>query len=284
MVAVLKSIHTLFPWASSRHWFFWADCFSAAICLATVCLVSPQNPLVDLCLSDVTDVVAMYQAIRDAYPGGALRENLQCLQYLLQRIHGRISQTDPYRPFLSNIIPTSDEQSAGGVGGDDPMDLVGWKTRLVQVSEVRAVSNGNQRRASLNGAAGGSDGRSLEDAQSQAAAGEGTVGLSTYLQDSPGLVSLLGVAAPHAEHDMTSLLVSLVAPQVSIVDMSSCNNSWRRHWVKVPIKRTMWRPQLTPTSRPRPRAILLETSAHMMASIIIRTLDGSPEYKLSITE
>ena len=198
MVSILKSIHTLFPWASTRHWFFWADIFSAAICMATVCLVSPDNPLVGLCLSDLNDVIAMYESIRDAYPGGALRENLKCLKYLVKQYYERSPSTDPIQAYLHMGYPIRDE-SQDARDKNDHMDLVGWKTRLIELSEGRVVARPREHSGSKS-ANGGTN-----EKVPSGKAPEGIVPVP------PGPAMDLGEVM-HDEpptHDMTSIMVSL---------------------------------------------------------------------------
>ncbi len=169
MVEILRSLHSLFPLTSTRHWFFWvggslpldglliiqANTFSAAVCLATMCIISPASPLVDLALSKVDEVVSLFTTVLPTFPGGGLRKNLKCLvwlreQYCQKAIDPTFSQSLVSDASTMRLASPSPVDATG-----EHMSLVGWKTRLVEFGEDRqgAVitqprsSNGDQQQS-----------------------------------------------------------------------------------------------------------------------------------------
>ncbi|WOO82885.1 putative transcriptional regulatory protein [Vanrija pseudolonga] len=141
MIAMLRSIHSLFPLLSTRHWQFWSHAFSSAVCMATVCAVSPTSPLVTLAMAELESVINLLQSILSSLPHRELRKNLDWLLRLRERAKAK---TLAARNAAANHESGSTEGEPDGPAAKDPEEhlmLVGWRTRLIELGEGRPQVN-----------------------------------------------------------------------------------------------------------------------------------------------
>ncbi|KAL1408563.1 hypothetical protein Q8F55_005376 [Vanrija albida] len=137
MIAMLRSIHSLFPLLSTRHWQFWSHAFSSAVCMATVCAVSPTSPLVTLAMAELESVINLLQSILSSLPHRELRKNLDWLLRLRERAKAK---TLAARNAAANHDSSSTAGEPDGPAAKDPEEhlmLVGWRTRLIELGEGR---------------------------------------------------------------------------------------------------------------------------------------------------
>ncbi|EJT45626.1 hypothetical protein A1Q1_05775 [Trichosporon asahii var. asahii CBS 2479] len=126
MIAMLRSIHGLYPLLSTRHWQFWSHAFSGAVCMATVCILSPGSALVTLAMTELESVIALLHSILASLPRPELRKNLAWLLQLRERAQAKISAA---------AAPAPSPQPAEDAF--EHLSLVGWRTRLIQLGEGR---------------------------------------------------------------------------------------------------------------------------------------------------
>lgn len=130
-----------------------AHAFNAGVCLATLCIASPGNPLAPLALSRLSNVQALLHQVSQTLnlPLGGISKNLECLRSLEKHavrnrtafLENRPVQGPGLRSNLelvNNATPLPNEV--------DPSALIGWQTRLVKMSpegpqEGALVASGN---------------------------------------------------------------------------------------------------------------------------------------------
>ena len=120
--------------------------FSAGVCLATIGIASPANPLVPLVLNRLNALVSVLGRVNEklASPSGTPARNLQCLLALQSRV------SDSHKAVLEgrlDAVPRLRPQSDMGLvraaystleQGVDPSALIGWQTRLVDMNDQQA--------------------------------------------------------------------------------------------------------------------------------------------------
>lgn len=132
MIAMLRSIHGLYPLLSTRHWQFWSHAFSGAVCMATVCILSPGSALVTLAMSELESVISLLHSILASLPRPELKKNLAWLLQLRERAQAKISAA---------AAPIPSPQDAAEEDAFEHLSLVGWRTRLIQLGEGRPREN-----------------------------------------------------------------------------------------------------------------------------------------------
>ncbi|CAL5868253.1 uncharacterized protein PFLUO_LOCUS2477 [Penicillium psychrofluorescens] len=127
LIANLRSLHSIFPLISTRHWFFWNHAFSGAVSMATICIANPGSPLVDQALNDLNSTISLYTTIQSTMPQNWVKRNLQWLLELRAKAHEKI---DAFRAgqFTEHISPASASEET-----TEHLLLVGWRNRLVEL-------------------------------------------------------------------------------------------------------------------------------------------------------
>ncbi len=129
IIALVRSLQSLFPSITARHWFFWSHCFSAAVCLTMVIIVSPSSPLAPLALSEVENVIDLFTKVTAIQAGRRNEMNLRWLQRL---------RNQAYHKMNAAVAAAPSKNSHNSDPSDDVAAHVGWRTRLVQQGEHRA--------------------------------------------------------------------------------------------------------------------------------------------------
>ncbi|WOO86263.1 putative transcriptional regulatory protein [Vanrija pseudolonga] len=122
IVVIAASIYELFPQPAARHWWFWYHAFSAAVCMVTLVIKSPRNPLVPFGRKLVDTVIHLYTAVVGHRNSPMMAKNLAFLQTLQNRMDAKIAQTTTLG-LSSDVVAE---------GEDDDVDLLGWTTRLIE--------------------------------------------------------------------------------------------------------------------------------------------------------
>ena len=98
--------------------------FSGAVCLATVCIASPNSPLTPPALAQVDETIALFRSAQSSQRSVLLGSNLKTLLWLRRQCGS---------PTLS--AGEGDEHES-----EDHLRLIGWRTRLVAQSTVEQSS------------------------------------------------------------------------------------------------------------------------------------------------
>lgn len=129
LIANMKSLHSMFPLISIRHWFFWNHTFSGAVSMAIVCMANPGSLLVDLALSELNSFISFYLAVIPNTPPKWVNRNLQWLIEVKGRAHQNIEAFRSGQP--AEVI------SPASVSEETPeyLLLLGWRKRLIELSD-----------------------------------------------------------------------------------------------------------------------------------------------------
>jgi hypothetical protein len=134
LIAILRSLYTLFPDLAQRYWFFWvrkciwpkadhqAHGSSAAICLATLCTLCPASPLVDLAINEVRSIVMLFGSIDQSKRD--TQQNFEILSNLLEETTNRVAK--------QRSLGTEESVSTRA---SEHLQLIGWSTRLVRLTQ-----------------------------------------------------------------------------------------------------------------------------------------------------
>ncbi|ORX36215.1 hypothetical protein BD324DRAFT_651455 [Kockovaella imperatae] len=120
LIAMLDHLHSLFPRSSTRQLHFWSCIFPAAMCLATIPILSPENPLASLAIHHLDTAIKLLQQVQDLVPQQSLRDSLPWLLHLQSRAEVRAK-----KPSKSSPYESSHQTLDSG--------LEDWRRRLVQL-------------------------------------------------------------------------------------------------------------------------------------------------------
>jgi hypothetical protein len=119
LIEVVGGLYELYPTVTARHWFFWYHLFTAAVCIGTLVIKDPSNPLANFCLGQIDHSIRLYGLVLRDH---AIPSLVQNHQWLL-RLRARAAAT------LEHAQPT-------GADEDVDVELLGWRTRLIERARV----------------------------------------------------------------------------------------------------------------------------------------------------
>ncbi|BEI84665.1 hypothetical protein CcaverHIS002_0500660 [Cutaneotrichosporon cavernicola] len=126
IIQIVARINALHPNVTARHWFFWYHAFNSAVCVGTLILTNPANPLAGFALSQIDAAIALYTAVVQGRTSRRMIHNLQWLLKLRQRASDRIARA------LANAGTKDGLTEAEDLSDSDDVELLGWRTRLIQ--------------------------------------------------------------------------------------------------------------------------------------------------------
>ncbi|KAL4764891.1 Zn(II)2Cys6 transcription factor [Aspergillus foveolatus] len=137
ILSIVSDIHRRFPAVSTRQWNFWYHTFGSALCLGTLVLRDPGNPMATFVLGQIDTAIELFTSLVQTANTPRYRRNLQWLTKLRARVSSKIStasiQANSQRP--ENAALASDRLT-GAIRGDredsEDVELLGWRTRLIE--------------------------------------------------------------------------------------------------------------------------------------------------------
>ena len=130
LIANLRSLHSLFPLVSTRHWFFWNHAFSGAVCMATICIAHPSSPLADQALNALDSLIALYSSIGSSQHQKRWKRHLQWLSELRTRGHENMEAFRAGHPVPEGPSPESSLDES-----PEHIQLLGWRKKLVELGQ-----------------------------------------------------------------------------------------------------------------------------------------------------
>ncbi|RSH80750.1 hypothetical protein EHS25_007086 [Saitozyma podzolica] len=85
MIVVVRDLNEFYPNVIARHWFYWYHLFTAAMCLGTLVLKNPLNPLAQFSLQQLSAAVQIYESLIKRHQSHAMAQNHDWLSRLLRR-------------------------------------------------------------------------------------------------------------------------------------------------------------------------------------------------------
>ncbi|KAL4939489.1 hypothetical protein BDV06DRAFT_198793 [Aspergillus oleicola] len=159
ILAIVNDIHCRFLAVSTRQWNFWYHVFGSALCLGTLVLRDPCNPMAAFVLAQLDLAIDLFTSlIQNGANTPRYCRNLQWLNKLRARVSSKISiastpagqQPDlnsnqhPQRehgsgpgPGTDSDRPATSQTQQGGLrehseDEDEDVELLGWRTRLIE--------------------------------------------------------------------------------------------------------------------------------------------------------
>ncbi|ORX41278.1 hypothetical protein BD324DRAFT_613935 [Kockovaella imperatae] len=124
IIQVVQGLYSLHPTISVRHWFFWYHLFTAAVCVGTLILRNPQSVLAQFALGQIDQAIDLFSAVLKHNPSPSMVQNREWLVRLRQRAVAKISH-ESHKPSTNDTSPASYE-------GEEDLELLGWRTRLIE--------------------------------------------------------------------------------------------------------------------------------------------------------
>ncbi|WWC67436.1 uncharacterized protein I206_101344 [Kwoniella pini CBS 10737] len=158
IIQIVSTLYEVHPAVSSRQWFLWYHIFTAAVCLGTMVLRNPTSMLAQFALTSIDQAISVYSLLIKQNNTTSMIQNHDWLTRLRSRVFNKIitvsqSQVGENVDRESNDEGNGERSSATTAGsrshrdsihsantnGEEDLDIVGWKTRLIE-----SASNGTQ--------------------------------------------------------------------------------------------------------------------------------------------
>ena len=110
--------------------------FSAAVCLSTIPIVSPQTALTGLAMSYLDTAIALSREVQDVLPQRSLQENLGWLIRLRERAWKRMNEVHLNDMDASNPLELTIPERPIEPDVAEHLSLVGWRTKLVELGRT----------------------------------------------------------------------------------------------------------------------------------------------------
>ncbi|OCF39133.1 hypothetical protein I317_07074 [Kwoniella heveanensis CBS 569] len=186
MIQIVSALYEAHPAVSSRQWFLWYHIFTAAVCLGTMVLRNPTSVLAQFAITSIDTSIAVYSALikQNNSHSPSMVQNHDWLIRLRQRAFNKViehtqsqSQAQSQRRSRSKSkrrarrdrdkatdgpddgndsgndqnesdVGSESEEDTQHVTGEDDLDIVGWKTRLIE-----SAANGSQIASNISSSA-----------------------------------------------------------------------------------------------------------------------------------
>ncbi|ADV25110.1 hypothetical protein I305_05945 [Cryptococcus gattii E566] len=143
IIQLVSAIYALHPYICARHWFLWYHAFNSAVCMGTLILQTPHNPMATFALSQIDASITLYTSVVQSHASPRLAKNLQWLLRLRHRAHTKMNQNPPDAEVEAMAaMHTSNEE-------DEDIELLGWRTRL-----IHRATKGTQKATTISPMAG----------------------------------------------------------------------------------------------------------------------------------
>jgi hypothetical protein len=106
--------------------------FNAAVCIGTLILVSPKNPLATFALAQIDAAISLYTAAVQGKPSRRKVHNFQWLLRLRQKAHLRMTEAATGSSLTSSTNLAGSTPLGDADGGNEDVELLGWRTRLIR--------------------------------------------------------------------------------------------------------------------------------------------------------
>ncbi|WWC87416.1 uncharacterized protein L201_002305 [Kwoniella dendrophila CBS 6074] len=174
IIQIVSTLYEIHPAVSSRQWFLWYHIFTAAVCLGTMVLRNPTSVLSQFAITSIDQSISVYSSLikHNQTSSISMIQNHDWLIRLRSRAFNKVvaannaendkrkasssgsgneeGSADQYKKETSGEDRHGDGDkdkenpivggtSASSVNGEEDLDIVGWKTRLIE-----SASNGTQ--------------------------------------------------------------------------------------------------------------------------------------------
>ena len=140
ILALVKSIHSLLPELSTRHWYFFYHLFSGGICSAALCIISPGSSMASDAWKDLNSIIELCEL-----PSAGKRANgfVPALKRLRERA---LSRVNAHIEAQTGMFDNDDDRGSD----DEHMVMLGLGSRVVSKGqETRIKTPARSRSYSL---------------------------------------------------------------------------------------------------------------------------------------
>nr|XP_019051366.1 hypothetical protein I302_01815 [Kwoniella bestiolae CBS 10118]OCF30296.1 hypothetical protein I302_01815 [Kwoniella bestiolae CBS 10118] len=123
IISMVADIHSRFPTVSTRQWHLWYHVFNSAVCVGTLALRDPHNPLTGFAMTQIEAAIRLMTMLIQS--GASSPRPVKNLQWLLQLRNRALAKLDATKG--ARMGDDTEDQ-------DDPesVEVLGWRTRLVE--------------------------------------------------------------------------------------------------------------------------------------------------------
>ncbi|KAK9234666.1 hypothetical protein V1525DRAFT_391222 [Lipomyces kononenkoae] len=135
IIAIVTDIHTRFPAVSIRQWHFYFHVFNSVLCLGTLVLRDPGNAMATFVLAQIDAAIGLFASlIQHGASTPRYHRNFQWLLKLRARASSKISMASNAKKVDLQRDVDADRQSKsrGDIEDDEDVELLGWRTRLIE--------------------------------------------------------------------------------------------------------------------------------------------------------
>ncbi|KAF2014262.1 hypothetical protein BU24DRAFT_423267 [Aaosphaeria arxii CBS 175.79] len=132
IISLVMDIHKRFPAVSLRQWNLWYHVFGSALCLGTLLLRDPTNAMSAFVLSQIDAAVDLFTSLIQHGAGSPrYNRNLEWLTKLRARASSKMASSSQVAAVQSNH-DENQRRGDGDVDDNEDVELLGWRTRLIE--------------------------------------------------------------------------------------------------------------------------------------------------------
>ncbi|WVW79032.1 hypothetical protein I302_100995 [Kwoniella bestiolae CBS 10118] len=141
IIQIVSALYEAHPAVSSRQWFLWYHIFTAAVCLGTMVLRNPTSVLSQFAITSIDQSINVYSLLIKQNNTTSMIQNHDWLSRLRKRAFNKVVVAAQNQQDESNHNQSRRDSlaSTGDGSVQEDMDIVGWRTRLIE-----SASNGTQ--------------------------------------------------------------------------------------------------------------------------------------------
>ncbi|KAL4901553.1 hypothetical protein BDW74DRAFT_187209 [Aspergillus multicolor] len=138
IITLVNDIHTRFPAVSTRQWNLWFHVFGSALCLGTLVLRDPANPMATFVLTQLDMAISLFTSlIQHGANTPRYCRNLQWLMKLRSRASTKISAVS--NAHSSHSQRDNQQETGRDRQGSEDVELLGWRTRLIERADKHII-------------------------------------------------------------------------------------------------------------------------------------------------
>ncbi|OAL44454.1 hypothetical protein IQ07DRAFT_521681 [Pyrenochaeta sp. DS3sAY3a] len=133
IINIVIDIHIRFPAVSNRQWNLWFHVFGCALCLGTLLLRDPTNPMSSYVLMQIDSAIDLFTSLIQHGAGTPrYRRNLDWLKKLRVRAFSKMTAAVTTQEFEGHPEASPRARLSQGVEDSEDVELLGWRTRLIE--------------------------------------------------------------------------------------------------------------------------------------------------------
>ncbi|WVF69452.1 hypothetical protein IAT40_004229 [Kwoniella sp. CBS 6097] len=127
IISMVADIHGRFPSVSTRQWHFWYHVFNSAVCVGTLVLRDPHNPLANFAITQIDGAIRLMTLLSQS--GASSQRPIKNLQWLHQ-LRARAVTKMGASQDEDNVLHEDANDSLQH--NTEDVEHLGWRTRLIE--------------------------------------------------------------------------------------------------------------------------------------------------------